>query len=133
MTPSNTVRIRPRLSWLRLSFIRPQCAQVRVAPEVSSSAVLIAGMPQAPIGVKLAPLGPEVGQPPAKSGHSVNAGSMPASAGTEMVRHVEQGAEEGGEEHDLGADEPDHARGGRIVFPVGVGAALVFADHRRTS
>jgi hypothetical protein len=66
-------------------FISPQWAQVSVTPELSSSAVLMAGMPQAPIGVKLAPLGPALGQAAVKS-YSVKAGSMPASAGTEMWR-----------------------------------------------
>ena len=45
--------------WLSFSA---QCAQVRVTPEVSSSRVLIAGMPQAPIGVNcVREPGPAVG------------------------------------------------------------------------
>jgi hypothetical protein len=61
---------------------------VTVAPELRSSAVLRAGIPQAPIGVKAAPFGPLVGQVPAKSGHKAEAvGAFHAAqVGTEMTR-----------------------------------------------
>ena len=86
--PSSTVAARPRIRWLRLLRSRPQCAQVTVAPELSSSAVLIAGMPQAPIGVNFGPAGPLVGHVPAKSGHRVVpcALYMPPRSGTEIIR-----------------------------------------------
>jgi hypothetical protein len=82
------VSARPRLSWVRRWFKRPQCAQVRVAPEVSSSAVLIAGMPHAAIGVNGAPRGPALGQVPANPGHSVVpcTASRPPRVGTEITR-----------------------------------------------
>jgi hypothetical protein len=71
-----------------LFFSSAQCAQVTVTPDDSSSAVLSAGMPQAPIGVNCAPFGPADGQAPVKSGHSVVpwAATMLPSSGTEMVR-----------------------------------------------
>ena len=59
---------------------------VRVMPEVSSSAVLIAGMPHAPIGENTSLMnGPAVGQVPAKSGQSIFASTLPRS-GTECRR-----------------------------------------------
>jgi hypothetical protein len=46
------------------------------------------------------------------------------------VAAVEEGGEEGGEEHHLRADEPHHALAEGLVLPAGVVAALVFGDHR---
>ena len=88
--PSSIVAASPRLSWTRLPRSSAQCAQVTVAPELSSRAVLSAGMPQAPIGVNVGPFGPLVGQVPLKSGHRVVpcAASRPPNVGTEMVRKI---------------------------------------------
>ena len=63
-------------------------AQVIVAPEVSSSAVFSAGIPQAPIGVNCGPFGPEVGHADSNPGHSVVpwAPIMPPRSGTEITR-----------------------------------------------
>ena len=37
---------------------------------------------------------------------------LPASHGTDTIRRVEERAEEGGKEHDLRHDEPEHGHGG---------------------
>ena len=71
--PSAMVAAKPQINWARFFLSKPQCAMVMVMPEVSSSAVLIAGMPHAPIGVKSPALkcGPAVGQAESlKAGHS---------------------------------------------------------------
>ena len=60
--PRATVIANPQVSWLCLPLIKPQCAQVKVAPEVNSNMVLMAGMPQAAMGVKGSPIGPALGQ-----------------------------------------------------------------------
>ena len=71
--PSAMVSAKPAINCQRLFLSKPQCAQVMVMPELSNSAVLIAGMPHAPIGVKspALKLGPAVGHlESVKLGHS---------------------------------------------------------------
>ena len=49
------VRARPRTRVVLLCSFRPQWAQVTVAPEVSRSSVLMAGMPQGPMALNSPP------------------------------------------------------------------------------
>src|SRR5262245_9661982 len=74
-------------SFERSLRIKAKCAKVTVTPEVSSSAVLIAGRPHAPIvchaSVKA---GPAEGQWALKPGHSSALLSMVARSGTEWMR-----------------------------------------------
>ena len=71
----------------RLLASRSQCAKVTVTPEVSSSMVLSAGRPHAPIGVNVSTkAGPAEGQCAVKPGQSSALLSMVARSGTEITR-----------------------------------------------
>src|SRR5439155_19710128 len=76
-----------RISWPRRFSFSAQCAIVTVTPELSSSSVLIAGMPHAPIGenCSMKP-GPAEGQCGVKPGHISALLSMVARSGTEYWR-----------------------------------------------
>ena len=81
------VATRPQTSCARLFFLRPRCAQVTVTPDVSRINVLIAGIPQAPIGVKVSSMpGPETGHCAEKFGHRCCMVSPPPSHGTDSTR-----------------------------------------------
>ena len=76
------------INCLRLFLIKPQCAQVMVAPELNSNNVLTAGRPHAAIGVNLGgtnvlpstvPPGPADGHVPKKSLYGVKFGSKAAN------------------------------------------------------
>ncbi len=75
------------MSWRRLFSFSAQCAIVTVTPEESSSKVLIAGMPNAAIGVKgSAKVGPAEGQCEVNPGHMSAFDSMVERSGTEICR-----------------------------------------------
>src|SRR6185436_9834867 len=81
------VNHRNRLSIARLFSFSAQCAMVTVTPEESSSSVLIAGMPQAPIGVNFsANPGPAEGQWLVKPGQRYSLCSRVERSGTDMTR-----------------------------------------------
>src|SRR6185436_8415596 len=81
------VNHRNRLSIARLFSFSAQCAMVTVTPEESSSSVLIAGMPQAPIGVNFsAKPGPAEGQWLVKPGQRYSLCSRVDKSGTDMTR-----------------------------------------------
>src|SRR5438309_9555045 len=87
VTPTRLVNAMNAISWPRLCSFSAQCAMVTVTPEESSSIVLIAGMPQAPIGenCSMKP-GPAEGQCGVKPGHISALLSMVARSGTEYWR-----------------------------------------------
>ena len=76
--------------------------------------------------------GPLVGQAFSNSGCSsslpMTLVPSPPSHGTDSDARVEQRAEERGEEHHLGEDEPHHSHAERAVDVQAVDAALVLAD-----
>ena len=74
------------MSWPRFPAFSAQCAHVTVTPDESSSSVLKAGMPHAPIGENGSEAyGPAVGHCAEKSGHSSFCSRSP-SHGTESTR-----------------------------------------------
>src|SRR5262245_11935324 len=81
------VRLSQRINCARLFTFSAQCAMVTVTPEVSSSMVLIAGMPHAAIGVNGSlKFGPAEGQCEVKPGQSSSLCSIDESSGTECCR-----------------------------------------------
>ena len=78
------VKIMKRISCPRRFSFSAQCAMVIVTPEERSRSVLMAGMPQAAIGVNssMNP-GPAEGQCAEKPGHISAFDSMVARSGTE--------------------------------------------------
>src|SRR3954471_16359532 len=86
-TPSATVAARKAISCPRRFSLSAQCAMVTVTPEERSSSVLIAGMPQAAIGVNSsAKPGPAEGQCAGNPGQTSAFDSMLARSGTEYWR-----------------------------------------------
>ncbi|MNH42175.1 hypothetical protein D3C79_1038250 [compost metagenome] len=63
----------PWISWLRLPASSAWCAQVRVRPDISSSAVLMVGIGHGPMvwNDSTTPAGPRLGHTAAKSGHRI--------------------------------------------------------------
>ena len=122
----------------RLFLSRPQCAQVTVAPEAEQDQRVDRRDAPGAHGRELVRAGDAVGR---GRHRALGAGGRPGGivtgpqqlVGADPVHrplaHVKQRAEERGEEHDLGENEPRHAPAERAVHLLVVGAGFAFADH----
>ena len=132
------------LSMARLPARSAWCAMVTVTPEVSRMSVLIAGRPNAGMiskvpssrgpSLRRAVGGPGVLEQRVQQLVAHDLGAFAAQPRHRQHARIEQRAEERGEEHHLGEDEPHHSHAERAVDVEAVDALLVLADDgARTS